>query len=245
MLLTPALLQIRIWELINTEKPIPLAVLISLLVFSVLSWGVVFAKWNSLRKARAANSSFLRAFRKATGLDALALAGEQFRDSPLAAVFGFGYEEIERQLKTLGRVKNKTAVERMLHLGASQEASRLEDRMNWLATTATVCPFIGLFGTVWGIIEAFNALSFSGAASLRAVGPGIADALVATAMGLGAAIPAAIFYNHFGHVIRHLGVRMEEFVLEFMNLAERTFEEPMVGQPARLQGRERSAFGEG
>lgn len=178
-----------------------------------------------LKKARAANVHFLRAFRKAQGLDALALASEQFKESPLANVFGFGYEEVERQVRTAGQLRNKTAIERMLQLGISQETGRLENRMNWLATTATVCPFVGLFGTVWGIIEAFNALSFSGAASLRAVGPGIADALVATAMGLGAAIPAAIFYNHFGHVIKEIGVRMDEFALEFMNLTERTFEE--------------------
>jgi biopolymer transport protein TolQ len=97
--------------------------------------------------------------------------------------------------------------------------------MNWLATTASVTPFIGLFGTVWGIIDAFQALSLAGSASLRAVGPGIAHALVATAMGLAAAIPAAVFYNHFGHVIKELGARMEDFSLEFLNLTERVFEE--------------------
>ncbi|HUQ95995.1 MAG TPA: MotA/TolQ/ExbB proton channel family protein [Bryobacteraceae bacterium] len=220
-----ALLQIRLLDLINLEKPIPLAVLAILVVFSLLSWTVVFSKWNMLRKARAANSSFLRAFRKSTAIDTLALAVEQFKESPLAAVFSFGYEEADRQVKALGQLRNKTAIERMVQLGISQETSALESQMNWLATTATVSPFIGLFGTVWGIIEAFNALSMGGAASLRAVGPGIADALVATAMGLGAAIPSAIFYNHFGHVIKDMGIRMDEFSLEFMNLMERTFEE--------------------
>jgi len=219
------LLQIRMLDFINTDKPIPLAVLALLVIFSVLSWTVVFAKWNMLRKARVSNISFLRAFHKAPGMEALALASEQFRDAPLASVYGFGYEEVDRQVKSLGKLRNKTAIERMLQLGISQETSRIESRMNWLATTATVCPFIGLFGTVWGIIEAFNALSFSGAASLRAVGPGIADALVATALGLGAAIPAAIFYNHFGHVVKDMAVRMDEFALEFMNLTERTYEE--------------------
>lgn len=220
-----ALLQVSISQLIDLEKPIPLAVLLFLLAFSIFSWSLVFSKWSMLKKARAANLSFLRAFRKAPGLDALALASEQFKESPLANVFGFGYEEVDRQVKVSGQLRNKTAIERMLQLGISQETGRLEDRMNWLATTATVCPFVGLFGTVWGIIEAFQALSFSGSASLRAVGPGIAHALVATAMGLGAAIPAAIFYNHFGHVIKEIAVRMDEFALEFMNLTERTFEE--------------------
>jgi biopolymer transport protein TolQ len=224
-LILPALLQVRILELINTEKPIPMAVLLTLVAFSLLSWTVVFAKWQMLRKAKAANGSFLRAFRKAPGLNTLAVATEQFQEAPVANVFGFGYEEVDRQIKTQGRLKNKTAIERMLQIGISQETSRLEQRMNLLATTATVCPFIGLFGTVWGIIEAFNALTLSGAASLRAVGPGIADALVATAMGLLAAIPSAIAYNLFGQMIREIGVRMDEFAMEFMNLTERTFEE--------------------
>jgi len=212
-------------DLINTEKPIPLAVLVFLLLFSVFSWTLIFAKWQMLRKARAADGSFIRAFRKAPSLDALAVASEQFKDSPSAQVFGYGFEEAVRQVKAMGQLRNKTAIERMLQMGISQETTRLEHRMNWLATTASVCPFIGLFGTVFGIIEAFNALSGGTGATLRAVGPGIADALVATAMGLAAAIPSAIFYNHFGQVIRLIGVRMDEFALEFMNLTERTYEE--------------------
>jgi biopolymer transport protein TolQ len=97
--------------------------------------------------------------------------------------------------------------------------------MNLLATTAAVSPFIGLFGTVWGIIDAFSALGTAGAASLRAVAPGISEALITTALGLAAAIPAAIFYNVFGSRIRELGARMEDFSLEFLNLTERTFED--------------------
>ena len=96
--------------------------------------------------------------------------------------------------------------------------------MSWLATTATVSPFIGLLGTVWGIINAFNQLSLSGSTSMRAVGPGIAQALIATALGLAAAIPAAIFYNWFGHKLKNMGARMEDFSLEFMNMTERNFE---------------------
>ena len=96
--------------------------------------------------------------------------------------------------------------------------------MNWLATTATITPFVGLFGTVMGIIDAFQALGTCGGTSLRAVGPGISSALIATAMGLAAAIPAAIGYNYFGHIVREQGARMEDFSLEFMNLTERRFE---------------------
>ncbi len=140
-------------------------------------------------------------------------------------MFDFGYEEVERQVKSRGTLSNKLALERTLQLGISEELAKLERNMNWLATTATVSPFIGLFGTVLGIIDSFQALGLAGSASLRAVAPGISEALVATAMGLAAAIPAAIFYNHFGHVIREIGARMDDFSLEFLNLAERNFED--------------------
>mgnify|MGYP001598516040 FL=1 len=218
------LYQVSIWNLISTAGPIPTAVLSLLLLFSVWSWAIIFSKWNMLRQARTANLRFLRAFRKAPGLEAVAQASEQFAQAPLVAVFDFGYEEIERQIKRRGTVANLPAVERCLQLGMSEELTRLERNMNWLATVASVTPFIGLFGTVWGIIDAFQALGLSGGVSLRAVGPGIAHALVATAMGLAAAIPAAIFFNHFGHVIREIGARMEDFSLEFLNFSERIFE---------------------
>lgn len=220
-----ALLQVSIWELVLRASPISQAVLVLLLLASVLSWTIIFSKWNAFRNARVANSRFLRAFRKAPGLDAVAVASEQFRASPLVAVFDFGYSEVERQLKSRGTLASKLALERSLQLGISEEITKLERNMNWLATAASVCPFIGLFGTVWGIIQAFQALGLAGSASLRAVAPGIAEALVATAMGLAAAIPAAVFYNHFGHVIREFGARMEDFSLEFLNVSERSYED--------------------
>lgn len=210
-----------IWDLVKTTQPIPITVLSILLIVSVLSWAIIFSKWNMFRQARTANVRFLRAFRKSNGLDQVALASEQFPVSPLVAVFDFGYEEYERQVKSRGALRNLAAVERSLQLGISEELTKLERNMSWLATAATVSPFIGLFGTVWGIIDAFQALGLAGSASLRAVAPGIAHALVATAMGLAAAIPAAVFYNHFGHVIREMANRMEDFSLEFVNFAER------------------------
>ena len=109
---------------------------------------------------------------------------QQFPLSPLVAMFEFGYEEVDRQVKARGTVTNKLALERALQLGISEELVKLERNMNWLATTAAVTPFVGLFGTVWGIIDAFLALGQAGSASLRAVGPGIAEALFATALGL-------------------------------------------------------------
>jgi biopolymer transport protein TolQ len=114
-------------------------------------------------------------------------------------------------------------VERSLQLGISEEVTKLEMNMSWLATVASVSPFIGLFGTVWGIIDAFASLSNAGSASLRAVGPGISEALITTAIGLAAAIPAAIFYNVFGARIKELGTRMEDFAIEFQNFADRDF----------------------
>ncbi len=217
------LYQVSIWNLVSTAGPVRAAVLSFLLLFSIYSWAIIFSKWNSLRQARTTNLRFLRAFRKAPGLEAVAMASEQFSQAPLVAVFDFGYEEIERQMKRRGGMDNLAAVERCLQLGIGEEMAKLERNMNWLATVASVSPFVGLFGTVWGIIDAFQALGLSGGVSLRAVGPGIAHALVATAMGLAAAIPAAIFYNHFGHVIREIGARMEDFALEFLNFTERLF----------------------
>lgn len=218
------ILQVDFWELVKTKEPIPLAVMGFLLLFSLLSWTIIFAKWSALRKARSANKHFIRAFRKTEKLEAIAAVGQQYEAAPLAAVFDFGYAEVARQVAKKGRITNFLALERILQVGVSEELARLERSMNWLATTASVSPFIGLFGTVWGIINAFQALGLSGSTSMRVVAPGIANALVATALGLAAAIPAAIFYNHFGHGIKEMGARMEDFSLEFLNLTERTYE---------------------
>jgi biopolymer transport protein TolQ len=153
----------------------------------------------------------------------MAAATDSFRPSPLASVFDFGYEEVARQVKLRGKVTSPAAVERTLQLGVGMELAKLEGNMNWLATTASVTPFIGLFGTVLGIIRAFQDLGQQGSTSLRTVAPGISEALIATAVGLFAAIPAAIFYNHFGHAIREMGARMDDFTLEFLNVAERGY----------------------
>jgi biopolymer transport protein TolQ len=217
-------LQLSLWDLVESSGPLPKAVMVILLIFSLLSWAVAFSKWAVFRRARSANRAFLRAFRKANALDAVALASEQFRSSPLVGLFDFGYNEVTRQMKLRGSVTNPLALERTLQLGMSEEITRLERNMSLLATTATVTPFIGLFGTVWGIIDAFQQLSTAGAASLRAVAPGISEALITTAMGLAAAIPAAVFYNVFGSRIKEFAARMEDFMLEFMNLTERSLE---------------------
>ena len=217
------LADLSLWDLVQNLRPVPLAIIVILVLFSLLSWTIVLSKSTVFSRARSANKSFLRAFRKANNLQAVAIASEQFTAAPLVAVFDFGYGEIERQIKQRGSLVNKPAVERSLQLGISEEVTKLEMNMSWLATVASVSPFIGLFGTVWGIIDAFEGLGNAGSASLRAVAPGISEALITTAIGLAAAIPAAIFYNIFGSRIKEIGTRMEDFAIEFQNFAERDF----------------------
>jgi biopolymer transport protein TolQ len=143
---------------------------------------------------------------------------EQFKPSPLVAVFDGGYEEVRRQG---GIARNVTSVQRAMQIASSEELSRNESRLTWLATTGSVAPFVGLFGTVWGIIDAFHGLGTAGAATLRAVAPGVSEALITTAAGLFAAIPAVIAYNQFTQTMREFGARMDDFSLEFLNAVER------------------------
>lgn len=219
------LLQTDLEQMVQEAGPAGWVVLVILILFSIFSWAVIFAKLSALGGARKTNWRFLRAFRKAPALDAVMVASEQYRPAPLVSVFDFGYEEVERQVKAHGRLSNRTALERALQLGVSEEVAKLERNMHWLAITASVSPFVGLLGTVLGIIRTFNALGHQGATSLAAVGPGISEALIATALGLFAAIPAALFYNLFGNRIREIGARLDDFALEFLNLAERSFGE--------------------
>lgn len=214
---------LSLWDMIQNLRPVPLAVIAILILFSLFSWTIVFSKSSVFSRARRDNRNFLRAFRKAQSLQSVAVASEQFGRAPLVAVFDFGYGEIERQVKQRGALVNKPAIERSLQLGISEEVTKLEMNMNWLATVASISPFIGLFGTVWGIIDAFQGLGTAGSASLRAVAPGISEALITTAIGLAAAIPAAIFYNLFGTRIKEIGTRMEDFAIEFQNFADRDF----------------------
>jgi len=215
--------QTDIWDLVSHSSALAYAVEGILLLASLLSWTIIFSKLSSFGSARQSDRRFLRAFRKAAGLEAVMAASEQFRPSPLVAVFDFGYQEVSRQVKSRGNIGNREAISRSLQIGVSEQIARLEQNLDKLATIASVSPFIGLLGTVIGIIRAFQNLGSAGSTSLKAVGPGIADALIATAVGLFAAIPAAIFYNHFGHVLKEMGDRMDDFSLEFLNMIERSF----------------------
>jgi biopolymer transport protein TolQ len=218
-------LQNNILQMILDAGPIAKTVIGILILFSLFSWTIILAKLSTLRQAQERDRKFLNAFRKTQRLADMNTFAAQFQQAPLAVVFEFGYQEVERQVNGKGKLHNIPALQRAMQLGSGEELTRLERNMNWLATTASATPFIGLFGTVWGVIDAFQGLGQEGGASLRAVAPGISEALIATAFGLAAAIPAAIFYNYFLHLIKEIGARMDDFGLEFVNLAERNFGE--------------------
>src|ERR1700749_159051 len=163
----------EILDSISSTGPIAKLVLITLLAFSLISWAIILTKWNLLRRARVQSGRFLRAFRKAQRLQDLAAVSDQFRPSPLVGVFEGGYQDYKRQLGANPFLRSLTAVQRGMQIGASEEITRLERNVPWLAITAAVTPFIGLFGTVWGIIHAFPGLRNAGAAPFRAGAPGI------------------------------------------------------------------------
>ena len=218
--------------LIETSGLVAKAVLVILLVFSLGSWAIIFSKWGLFRRARAQSNRFMRMFRKSERLNDVAAVVEQFKPSPLVAVFEGAYDELRKQAAHPIRLP---ALQRATQIASSEELSRLESRLPWLATTGAVTPFIGLFGTVWGIIDAFHGLGTAGSATLRAVAPGVSEALITTAAGLFAAIPAVIAYNMFTQNIREFAARMDDFSLELMNEVERA----QVGAAVRPQPVER------
>ncbi|MBV8477667.1 MAG: MotA/TolQ/ExbB proton channel family protein [Acidobacteria bacterium] len=211
----------EIIDLVSESGPVAKVVLLTLLVFSLLSWALILAKWGALKRARIQSGRFVRAFRKAQRLQDVAMVAQQFRPSPLVGVFEGGFEEYRRQMGMSGSVVNPQAVQRAMQIMSSEEISRLERNLPWLATTGAVTPFVGLFGTVWGIIDAFHGLGTAGAATLRAVAPGISEALITTAAGLVTAIPAVIAYNLITHSIRDFAARTDDFALEMLNVVER------------------------
>ena len=159
--------------------------------------------------------------------------GGAVQAQPLVGVFEGGYEEFKRQAQTSGTVRNLLSIQRGMQIGASEEITRLERNLPWLAITAAVTPFVGLFGTVWGIIDAFHGLGTAGAATLRAVAPGISEALITTAAGLAAAIPAVIAYNLIGASIREFAARSDDFALEVLNAVEHSQAQAPVAEVRR------------
>jgi biopolymer transport protein TolQ len=219
--------------LIETSGLVAKAVLVILLIFSLGSWVIIFSKWGLFRRARTQSNRFIRMFRKSERLNEVAAVVEQFKPSPLVAVFEGAYGELRKQTTYPIRM---TALQRATQIAASEELTRLESRLPWLATTGVVSPFIGLFGTVWGIIDAFHGLGTAGSATLRAVAPGISEALITTAAGLFAAIPAVIAYNLFTQNIREFGARMDDFSMELINEVERA-QAGATRQPAAVERR--------
>jgi biopolymer transport protein TolQ len=214
-------------------------VLLILLLFSAASWGIVLYKTWQLQKARRQTASFLDIFRRSSKFSEVQAVCRNLAASPLVGIFQAGYAELTAQLKAApasapveGRpasaaarptLRSLDALDRALLRAAGTEVSRLEKRLTFLATTASVAPYIGLFGTVWGIMSAFQGIAASGSTSLAVVAPGIADALIATAVGLFAAIPAVYFYNHFADQVKQFATSMDDFSMEFLTIAERNF----------------------
>lgn len=208
-------------DLVRETGAVAQAVLVILLAFSLLSWSIIISKWSVIKRARVQSGRFLRTFRRAQRLQDMNSVCEQFVPSPLVGVFQSGFKEFERQVGSTGSLRNPLAVQRAMQIASSEEMTRFERNVPWLAITGAVTPFIGLFGTVWGIIDAFHGLGTSGLATLRAVAPGISEALITTAGGLVVAIPAVIAYNLIGGSIRDFAARCDDFSLEMLNAVER------------------------
>jgi len=225
----------EIVDMVSNSGPVAKLVLLVLLVFSLISWAIILTKWSLLRRARSQSGRFVRAFRKAQRLQDIAAVASQFRPSPLVGVFEGGYEEYRRQNAASGALRSMVPIQRGMQIGASEEISRLERNVPWLAITAAVTPFVGLFGTVWGIIDAFHGLGTAGAATLRAVAPGISEALITTAAGLAAAIPAVIAYNLIGASIREFAARSDDFALEVLNAVELSYAQSSSQVPADVR----------
>jgi len=214
-------------DILQQTGPVARGVLAILLLFSLISWAMIFQKWGMFGRIRRQSNQFLHVFRATRSVaNPQALTASS---SPFATVYAAGYRELQAQVGGLApnphppKLKSLSAVTVSMQLASADEVRRVEKGMSWLATTGSVTPFIGLFGTVWGIIDAFAGLGSAGAASLRAVAPGIAEALITTAAGLATAIPAVIFYNQFLQNIRDLAQRLDNFAMEVTALVEKAF----------------------
>jgi len=201
-------------------------VLLVLVFFSVFSWGVIFFKRKTLKAASSQSKKFLKVFRRSNDFTEVNQAAKRYRSSPLASLFRSGYKELVHLRKSSEGIlssENLESINRALAKASNNEINNLEKMMSFLATTGSVTPFIGLFGTVWGIMDAFNKIGILRSASVQTVAPGIAEALIATAAGLFAAIPAVIAYNHYLHRIKGVISEIEDFSLEFISFAEKLY----------------------
>ena len=218
----------EVWQLLANTGLVARVVLLLLASFSVLSWAIIIQKHKNFRAARRESQEFLKVFRQSKRLSEIRTFSRSLKLSPLSEIFQAGYREIESQAAVnenpgKPQIRSLEGVQRALQIASSTELTRMEQWLTWLATTGAVTPFVGLFGTVWGIIDAFHGMGTAGTASLRSVAPGISEALITTAGGLFAAIPAVIAYNQYVQRIKEFGSMMDDFGLEFLNLTERYF----------------------
>ncbi len=223
-------------DLVGNIGPIAIGVLVLLLLASLYSWTVILGKMSTFRRATKESRKFIRSFRKATRLQEIAAVTSEYNASPLAQVFEDVYETYKRQTGGSGPPQNLVPLERSAQTAASEAVTHMERRMTWLATIASASPFVGLFGTVMGIVDAFHGLGQAGTATLRAVAPGISEALITTAAGLFVAVPALVAYNHFTARIRIFAAAIDDFCRELLNSLE---EIPVrAPQPPRTPGAE-------
>ncbi len=232
--MNPATGQLGVMQLVVGTGPVVSAVLYILLGFSVAGWGIILYKFGQILRARRQTESFITIFWESKNLNNIHTASLGLTHSPVAQVFRAGYQELLQLTRAkkqvvggegafsteLGGIEN---VMRSMKRQSNVEMTKLEYGITFLATTGSTCPFIGLFGTVWGIMSAFIGLSAAHSSNIQAVAPGIAEALIATAVGLVAAIPAQMFYNYFVARVRVLATEMDNFTSEFLNIAERHF----------------------
>jgi biopolymer transport protein TolQ len=229
-----------ILNLIAHSTPISLAVLISLGLLSIWSWGIFLYKVWTFRRSARQSAQFLEVFRRSNKFSEVQAVCRSLSESPLVGLFQTGYAELTAQLRqgspgetphgsnpsaSSGRptLKSLPAVDRALLRASAVEVNKLEHYISFLATVASMGPFVGLFGTVVGIMNAFEQIGITGSTSLQSVGGPIAEALVATAAGLGAAIPAVLFYNYLAGRVKLFASEMDDFAMEFLNICERNF----------------------
>jgi biopolymer transport protein TolQ len=229
-----------IFSLIARSTAISLAVVLSLVLLSVWSWGIFLYKWWTFRRAAQQSAQFLEVFRRSNKFSEVQAVCRSLGDSPLVGLFQTAYAELTAQLRqtapgepmqeahprpAAGRptLKSLPAVDRALLRASAVEVNKLEKYVSFLATVASMGPFVGLFGTVVGIMNAFEQIGITGSTSLQAVGGPIAEALVATAAGLAAAIPAVLFYNYLSGRVKLFASEMDDFAMEFLNICERNF----------------------
>jgi len=227
--LTAGVFDTQVLKHVMLAGPIVKLVLLLLIVFSVVSWAIIFLKFRLFKGIERNQAGFARAFAEGKSLSALYEQAEKGEKSPLTEVFRAGYLELTRIQRERGEATQggRTApfpvenVHRAMYKTTHEQVGGMEDLLPFLATTGSATPFIGLFGTVWGIMNAFSGIATTGNATLATVAPGIAEALVATAAGLAAAIPSVMAYNYFLTRIRTIHTRIDSFTAEFINFLER------------------------